>query len=155
MKEQHMPKTRTETVYPDYSEYLSQSELWPQLDADDVRDDMLVTEMARPHALNAYHKMLTWAASTDDVMIDVESAKRSALAEALLHQAVGNQVVFRADLPALPMHMMPRAEQLVLISEEWLFDALAAYDEEVALVGPVHPLARLRLVMAHLGRNTL
>ena len=131
---------------PFYAAYLRQDRIWPSTSAG---EDVEIVGMHPAQAINSYHRLL---AGMDDRDAPVNRGVYSSpLALALLEQAVGESVVYAADV----IEDSPAPVPFEFTLEECfdLLADLAAYDKEVAQ-GNVrqHPIKRAKYLQARLNR---
>lgn len=134
------------TVVPQafYAPYLRQDVIWPSSSAG---EDVPIASMHPAHAISAYHRLL---AGMDDRSAPINRGVYSSpLALALLEQAVGEAVIYLADVAEKEFAPVPFEFSL-----EECFDVLAemrAYDSGVRN-GEPHPVKRAKHLQSLLTR---
>lgn len=112
-----------------YAPYLRQSTLWPSISRG---EDVSIDGMHPAQAINSYHRLL---AGMDDRSAPINRGVYSSpLAMALLEQAVGEAVIYVADVETPEVYAPP-----LEFSTEECFDILSAIDR---LSEDMHPIKR-------------
>lgn len=125
----------------DYRDHLGQSTVWPRMNNDGTFEQRQIHEMNQGHAINAFHVLVDWGRQ-----VDYPQIKYTNLAQALLTQAVGEQVVFAVDThlsasPPVDDRDLDMDSFSVHVDLEKCFDALAAVGDHE------HPVTRARELM--------
>ena len=135
----------------DYSNYLSQVDAWP---SEGAEEDVSIWNMSAQHAIAAFHKLNRWADNQRDWTR--VSVRRTNLAQALLEQAVGEKVVYAADLAPAPLDGAPHP--LADVPLESVYDALLVLDRASTMAAAdgkaLHPITRARIVLDELTKET-